>query len=57
MLEIFPKKFGSLDFARIAKIRNLERESLRANNEFLWQWFYVDSAIIMSHVEKILAKN
>lgn len=57
MLEIFPKKYGSLDFARIAKIRNLERESLRANNEFLWQWFYVDSAIIMSHVEKILAKN
>ena len=43
ILEIFPKKYGSLDFIRIAKIRNLKRESLHANNEFLRQYFYLDS--------------
>ena len=43
ILEIFPKKYGGSDFIRIAKIRNLKQESFRANNQFLWQYFYLDS--------------
>lgn len=54
ILEIFPKKYGNSDFIRIAKIRNLKRESLRAKNEFLRQYFYLDSKKIISQIKKML---
>lgn len=55
-LEIFSKNYGSLDYLRIANILDLKRFEYRENNEFIWQYFYVNIVKITTKIDKILKK-
>jgi len=55
-LEIFSKKYGSLDFWRISNILDLKRFEYRENNEFIWQYYYIHLPKIMPIIEDIITK-
>ncbi len=55
-LEIFSKKYGSKDFIRIANILNLQRFEYRENNEFIWQYFYINLPKILPKIDEIIVK-
>ena len=55
-LKIFSKKYGSKDFIRISNILDLQRLEYRENNEFIWQYFYINLTKIMSKIDEIIAK-
>jgi hypothetical protein len=55
-LEIFSKKYGSLDFWRIANILDLKRFEYRENNEFIWQYFYIHLSKIIPIIDELLAE-
>ena len=51
-LKIFSKKYGSKDFIRISNILDLQRLEYRENNEFIWQYFYINLTKIMPKIDK-----
>ena len=55
-LKIFSKKYGSKDFIRISNILDLQRLEYRENNEFIWQYFYINLTKIMPKIDEIIAK-
>ena len=55
-LKIFSKKYGSKDFIRISNILDLQHFEYRENNEFIWQYFYINLTKIMPKIDEIIAK-
>ena len=54
-LEIFSKKYGSKDFIRISNILDIKRYEYRENNEFIWQYFYINLSKIMPKIDEIIS--
>ena len=55
-LEIFSKKYGSKDFIRITNLLDLNREEYRENNEFIWQYFYINLNKIMPIIDQLISR-